>query len=147
MASASAGVDVPGHIYTSTKQVLADYIVQLRTIRLGELLAKQRGEIQLLLLAQIAQWGADPTVAQQARALALLACPVAVSCNCNRQAAAARGQGCNETGLEEERTPANRGAGGAGGCADYDLLVEGGNVLCAHIRRALATWPLHAPQS
>jgi hypothetical protein len=55
MASASAGVDVPGHIYTSTKQVLAAYIVQLRQIRPGELLAKQRGEIQLLLLAQIAQ--------------------------------------------------------------------------------------------
>jgi hypothetical protein len=43
MASASAGVDVPGHIYTSTKQVLADYIME---IRLGKLLAKQQGEIQ-----------------------------------------------------------------------------------------------------
>ena len=61
MASASAGVDVPGHIYTSTKQVLAAYIMQIRQIRLEELLAKQRGKIQLLLLAQIAQRGADPS--------------------------------------------------------------------------------------
>jgi hypothetical protein len=60
MASASAGVDVPGHIYTSTKEVLAHYIVQLREIRLGELLARQRGEIQLLLLAQIAWVYAKP---------------------------------------------------------------------------------------
>jgi len=59
MASASsAGVDVPGHIFTSNKQVLADYIVEIRP---GKLLAKQRGEIQLLLLAQTAQWGADPS--------------------------------------------------------------------------------------
>jgi hypothetical protein len=50
MASASsAGVDVPGHIYTSNKQVLADYIVEIRLVKLR---AKQRGEIQLLLLAQ-----------------------------------------------------------------------------------------------
>ena len=62
MASASAGVDVPGHIYTSTEQVLAAYIMQIRQIRPEELrLAKQRGEIQLLLLAQTAQWGADPS--------------------------------------------------------------------------------------
>jgi hypothetical protein len=62
MASASAGVDVPGHIYTSTEQVLAAYIMQIRQIRPEELrLAKQRGEMQLLLLAQIAQRGADPS--------------------------------------------------------------------------------------
>jgi hypothetical protein len=94
MASAStAGVDVPGHIYTSNKQVLADYIVEIRPEKLK---AKQRGEIQLLLLAQTAQHSGVPTpVAQQARTSALLTCPAAVSCNCNRQAAAARGKGRN----------------------------------------------------
>jgi hypothetical protein len=39
-------------VYTSSKKVLAGYIIQIRQIRLGELLAKQQGEIQLLLLEQ-----------------------------------------------------------------------------------------------
>jgi hypothetical protein len=35
-----------------------DYIVEIRLVKL---LAKQRGEIELLLLAQTAEWGADPS--------------------------------------------------------------------------------------
>jgi hypothetical protein len=52
IASASAGVDVTGHMYTSSKQVLAGYIMKIRGKMQGELLAKKQGEIQLLLLQQ-----------------------------------------------------------------------------------------------
>jgi hypothetical protein len=83
-------------MYTSSKQVLAGYIMKIRGERQGELLAKQQGEIQLLLYLNSREKCSCrylPTpVAQQARASALLTQPAAVSPYCNRQAAAARGR-------------------------------------------------------
>jgi hypothetical protein len=49
----------PGpYLHLKQAGALASYIMQ---IRLEELLAKQQGEIQLLLLAQVAQGGVDPS--------------------------------------------------------------------------------------